>query len=231
MPLALVNRNTGSSSQAQAPAIGLSAADATKGLNEVQRKLTKSETDFSKLVRKPRKTKAEMRKFGMLSREIDRLQARKNDFTAIIDSLAPANQLIVKPESNPVSLVPSRVNSHLPVQIPAPFQYPALPALEEQKKPIIQPQPVASGSNVRLPDVHPDYKGVKMDFEDENDGMSSDDTELPQNVLAALRAAAADPTGYGENFDADGNFHGRGRDRFKGPQAKADEYAAFCSCA
>ena len=222
-PLALTNRNLASSDQVQASAPGLPIAEATVQLNEIQRKLTKAEIDFNKLTRKSRKTKAEMTKFGMLSREIDRLQARKNDYTAIIAPLAPVPQQVPKHEPIPAALVPSRVVSPLPAPLPPAFSHAAFSAIGEQKPIIHQPQPVASGSNVRLADVHLAYRDVKTDAEDD-DGMSTDGAELLDELFPAAVG------GYGENFDADGNFHGRGRDRFVGPQAKADEYAAFRPC-
>jgi hypothetical protein len=233
-PLALVNRNIANQVQASVP--GLSTTEATAQLNEVNRKLTKTEANFNKLARKLRKTKAEMTKFGMLSREIDRLQARKNDYTAIITSLAPVARQVVKAEPIPAALVHSRAISHLPVQLPTTFPNPASPPFGKEKPLIHQPQPVASGSNVRLPDVHLAYRDLKMALDDDDDGMSSDGMSsdglrLPQAMLAAMGPAAAAMAmeGYGENFDADGNFHGRGRDRFVGPQADPDEYAILIS--
>jgi hypothetical protein len=229
-PLALVNTNTANQIQASAP--GLSLTEATAQLNEINRKLTGTQADFSKLVRKPRKTKAEMTKFGRLSKEIDRLQARKNDYAAIISSLAPVPQQIVKPEPFSMALVPSHALSHLPAQLLPASHNPASLPFGEQKPLIHQPQPVASGSNVRLPDAHLAYRDVKMDSDeddddDDNDKLSSDGLGLPYDPLAAMGPVAAAIGGYGENFDADGNFHGRGRDRFTGPQADADEYAVF----
>jgi hypothetical protein len=226
-PLALANRNLASSNQVQASAPGLSVTEATVQLNEIQRKLTKAEIDFNKLTRKPRKTKAEMTKFGMLSREIDRLQARKNDYAAIISPLAPVAQQVSKHEPIPAALVPSLVVSPLPAPLPPAFSHPAFFTIGEQKPAIHQPQPIASGSNVRLADVHLAYREVKTDTDDD-DGMSTDGAELLDELFPARTATAVG--GYGENFDDDGNFHGRGRDKFVGPQAKADEYAAFRPC-
>lgn len=231
-PLALVNTNTANQVQASAP--GLSLAEATAQLNEINRKLTMTEADFKKLARKPRRTKAEMTKFGRYSREIDRLQARKNDYAAIISSLALIPQQIVKPEPFSMALVPSSVVSHLPAQLLPASHKPTSPLVAEQKPLIHQPQPIASGSNVRLPDAHLAYRDVKIDSDDDGDDnneLSSDglglpyNFELPYDPPAAMGPAAAVIGGYGENFDADGNFHGRGRDRFAGPQADADEYA------
>jgi cell pole-organizing protein PopZ len=231
-PLALVNTNTANQVQASAP--GLSLAEATAQVNEINRKLTMTEADFKKLARKPRRTKAEMTKFGRYSREIDRLQARKNDYAAIISSLALIPQQIVKPEPFSMALVPSSVVSHLPAQLLPASHKPTSPLVAEQKPLIHRPQPIASGSNVRLPDAHLAYRDVKIDSDDDGDDnneLSSDglglpyNFELPYDPPAAMGPAAAVIGGYGENFDADGNFHGRGRDRFAGPQADADEYA------
>jgi hypothetical protein len=225
-PLALINRNTAPISQVQASTPGLSMAEATAQLNEVQRKLIRTEIDFQKLARKHRKTKAEMTKFGVLSREIDRLQVRKNDYAAIIAPLAPVPRQAVKPEPIPLALVPLHVGCHPPAQLPLAFHN---PAFGEQQPIVHQRQPIASGSNIRLPDVR--LAHVKMDVDDDgdDDGMSSDGA-LPEDLRAAMGPAAASLGGYGENFDADGNFHGRGRDRFAGPQANPDEYAVFWSC-
>ena len=214
-PLAPANRNTASSSQVQTSTPGLSMTEATAQMNDIQQKLTRTELDFRRLARKKRKTKAEMTKFGKLSKDIDRLQASQNDYAAIITSLAPA------PPSIASAIVPSRVVPHLPAQFPPPFYKPAFHTFGEQKPIGYQPQPVASGSNVRLPDAWLGYGDVKMSMSNEDDEdddrMSSDEPGLPMGPPGVALG------GYGENFDSDGNFHGRGRDRFVGPRANPDE--------
>jgi hypothetical protein len=228
-PLAVINRNTGSSSEVQASVPGLSMTEATAQMDDVQQKLIRANIEFQKLARKKRKTKAEMMKFGRLSKDIDRLQARKNDYAAIVASLTPV------PQPATHSLVPARDISHLPAPFPPVPHHPAFPSLEWKKPIINQLQPIASGSNVRLPDVPLPYRDVKMDPDDDDDddddggdvGMSSDGPGLPKHVIAAMGPASAGLEGYGESFDDDGNFHGRGRDRFVGPQANPDEYVLF----
>lgn len=208
VPLASLNSNTASSSQ-QPSAVGLSLTAATAQLEDVEQRLTKTIDEFNDLARKPRKTKADLTRFGVLNKHIDRLVAKKNDCKAVITSLTHVAPNPPKREPPPF-LFPA----------PDPFDFsrvqpPVQPPFAIQQPIIHQPQPVASGSNIRLPDAMA-YRDMEVD-----DGLSSD-PDIPDHLRATLQPGVIG--GYGEGFDTDGNFHGRGRDTFAGPQANADEY-------
>lgn len=85
--------------------------------------------------------------------------------------------------------------------------------------------PIASGSNVRLSDGR--FLHSQTAFDDDDVGMSSDEdlADLPDHL--AMTLPINQPGGYGENFDQDGNFMGRGRDTFVGPKASSGEYVYF----
>lgn len=206
------NSNTASLSQVPQPsAVGLSFTTATAQLDDVERKLARTVDEFNDLASKQRKTKADLTRFGVLNKNIDRLQAKKNDYNALLTSLAPEG----------VPNLPNPVQPHSPDKKISyglsPFHFPAIPSSPFQRPVIHQPQPVASGSNIRLPDAMI-YRDNMMDADD---GMSSD-PDIPDHLRVTLQPGIMG--GYGEGFDTDGNFHGRGRDTFVGPQANADEY-------
>lgn len=159
-----------------------------------------------------------MTKFARLSREIDHLQSQKNDLVAIINSLSAPIELIPKPGpivSHHLALPPSGPAGSVPPLLPlAPaFHNYAFATNIEHKLPIQAP-PMASGSNVRLPAMQWSDDTSDEDDEDEMSG------SLPGDYMGPTAASLG---GYGPDFDQDGNFHGRGRDTFAGPQANADE--------
>jgi hypothetical protein len=81
-------------------------------------------------------------------------------------------------------------------------------------------QPVASGSNVQLPYAPAPYSYWESD--EEMMPTIADDliARVGINVLAPIRT---------DHEDDNGDFHGRGRDLYVGPQAKADECVSPCS--
>lgn len=214
-PLALINFNMAANpAQVQPGAVvpALALAEASAKYEEVSRRYTTLEAEARSS--KTRRTKVAKRRFDFLMKEMDRLQAERQRYGALIQSLVPP-----KPALRSIPYLPAR----------------ALPPLHQSslalvdRKPTIQP--VASGSNVRIPNVHT-YKDVKMGIDTTDDeAMSSDyGTEMQFEDDGETGGAALGgygEGGYGHNFDNDGNFHGRGRDTFAGPQAKADEYAPF----
>ena len=80
-------------------------------------------------------------------------------------------------------------------------------------------QPVASGSNVPLPYAHAPYS--HWDSDEEMTPAITDDliARVGIKVPAPIRT---------DHEDDNGDFHGRGRDLYVGPQAKADEYVSPC---
>ena len=80
-------------------------------------------------------------------------------------------------------------------------------------------QPVASGSNVPLPYTHAPYS--HWDSDEEMTPAITDDliARVGIKVPAPIRT---------DHEDDNGDFHGRGRDLYVGPQAKADECVSPC---
>jgi hypothetical protein len=105
------------------------------------------------------------------------------------------------------------IHTNLPVT--SAFHRPAFGSLAVKQ----QVQPVASGSNVSL---HANRGSFDMDTDDDDDDLNN----LPAAVLQRIGPIIPHlPVLQGENHhDENGDFHGRGRDLFVGPQAKADEY-------
>ncbi|KAF9465092.1 SNF2 family N-terminal domain-containing protein [Collybia nuda] len=95
-----------------------------------------------------------------------------------------------------------------------------------------QEQPVASGSNVPLHDYEEPF-GVGMDMDlDIYRGPSEDEYDpykLPTQVLQQIGPVIPYlPVLQGiDHHDENGDYHGRGRDLFRGPEAKADDIDKF----
>lgn len=210
-PLGSINSNTGALIQPKVdnppPLPAMTVEQAQIRYDEVQRKLGLKEAAFEVLRLKGRKTQADRTKFGMLSKDIDKLLIQRAECFAALASARDRQMAYIAPTFGNI-------------QLPPPFHNPAFPTFQD-RKPVIQQAPaIASGSNVRLPTVPiPNPFHVKMDMDDDE----SDDEEMmfPQPIIPL--AGDVD-----ERFDDQGNFYGRGRDRFVGPQANAEEYAFVC---
>lgn len=208
-PLAFIDFNTGAMAtqlqpqpQLQPPA--LTQSEILAKLEDVSRRYAAKEADSRLLV--VRRSKVDKRRFNTLKREMDRLHIERQRYSALLQSLLVPQSRLETPKS------PARLTVAPPN---AAFNVP-------DRKPFIQP--VASGSNIRIPDVHiPDvhrYRDTKMGNDTTDDeGMASDVNMVPRLPASAMNEEQP----YGENFDSDGNWFGRGRDTFAGPQANPDE--------
>lgn len=211
-PLALVNANTSASHKALAPppppvdipaireqiaSIGGTISHFQNLLDNAQRKRTKS--------------KAAIRNIAAYANTLDRLRRQKQELTASI----PSSSLI---KHSPTKASFS-VKSDPSLPAPPPFYHPAFDG-----KPIMQQQPIASGSKAparallsyRVPGAY-----------DSDDDMNVDPSAaVLQSVVQKGAIPNIAPIANADNFDANGDFFGRGRDMFVGPQAKADEYVS-----
>lgn len=222
-PLATVDRNN----KAPPPA-------ANSQLEELDRTLAQKRNALYVFSGHRRRTKDDKRRFTSLSKEIDRLLVRRNVLVAQIAAAAPPApapapalvpaprsllQPAVKPEVNQSGFgvfAGPNMNQLQPQAQMQPYAF-SLPLKGDQRHAIaanpLYPQPaVASGSNVRLPDIP-----GKMDVDED------EDHHVPPDVHFNLGMHYEDENGYGEDFDQDGNWKGRGRDRFVGPTAARDE--------
>lgn len=123
------------------------------------------------------------------------------------------------------------VQSYPATEIPASYTSPP-PTLKhepEEKKPFIQTNPLASRSRVSLPfnanNVHPQPEFLRYDSEPyESDASSQAPPGMApiQNLLDRVGINVPPPIDN-DAIDDNGDYHGRGRDLFEGPQAKHDE--------
>ncbi|KAL1667297.1 SNF2 family N-terminal domain-containing protein [Schizophyllum commune] len=153
---------------------------------------------------------------------VGRLSTKANPFPGhgrvlksepIVGPLPPINRIPAKPEpsSSKVKL------ESLALRLPR-----AKPRAAARRR----SSPIASGSDVHLP---PSSLPPSSDFDYDMDVDSDAADVMPETVLNKFGEAIPNiaPVGGWENFDAEGNFHGRGRDHFQGPQAKADDIEKF----
>lgn len=145
------------------------------------------------------------------NQEIQRLHRLKEEYTASIPNISLMKRM------RPLSMLPSITEPEprvMSLNAPPLFHNPIFGRL-----PVAQlPQPVASGSNVHLPTVPGvGYMGAIDDYYGPPDAFM-------ERIGPVVPTIA--PHRNANNFDENGDFFGRGRDTFVGPQAKADEYDA-----
>ena len=209
-PLATVDRNNA------VPPVARSE------LEEIDRILAQKRDEMYVFSGHRRRTKEDKARFTWLSKEIDHLLLRRNMLIAQIAATAPPAQALVpatlslqpavKLEAvQSGSGVPAGPNRYQPYTQMQPYAL-GLPPTEDRKPVAVPPTlAMASGSNVRLPDV-----SSKMDVDGE-------DHYIPPNIHFVHEMYDGDRNGYGKDYDQDGNWMGRGRDRFVGPTAAKDE--------
>ncbi|KIJ63774.1 hypothetical protein HYDPIDRAFT_155277 [Hydnomerulius pinastri MD-312] len=94
-----------------------------------------------------------------------------------------------------------------------PFHIPVIPKTEPDVK--MFNLPVASGSNVRM-----EQTNYRRGYSDESDA------DMDGHMDGLVNPAWSD-----ERFDSDGDFYGRGKDRFVGPVANPDDISKFLMAA
>ncbi|TRM55791.1 SNF2 family N-terminal domain-containing protein [Schizophyllum amplum] len=206
-------------------------------IEEVAREVAQLQRSLQRLRHKSKPSKAEqtrMLKLDLKVKELNERKQRLSDSLPNLLSLAPTSlkrtnsRLAMTPsfsrvptDQKPVVLnanpFPGRVK---PEPIRAIKPEPVSRSLARMKFSSPAAKPVASGSNVRLPSSP---SGMDVDTD------TDDDDEMPESVVNRYGQAIPQiaPVGGWENYDAEGNFHGRGRDLFEGPQAKADDIEKF----
>ncbi|KZP29288.1 hypothetical protein FIBSPDRAFT_917412 [Athelia psychrophila] len=213
MPLTFIDFNMGAMAtqlqrqpQFQPPA--LTQSEILAKLEDVNRRYAAKEADSRLLV--VRRSKVDKRRFTTLKREMDRLHVERQRYSALLQSLsAPQTRLEIPKTPARLTLAPPNTAFNI-----------------QDRKPIIQP--VASGSNVRMPDVYiPNVHGYR-DIKTGNDTTDDEGMASDVNMVPGLPASAMnDEQPYGENYDSNGNWFGRGRDTFVGPQANPDDINQF----
>lgn len=164
---------------------------------------TKTEA-IDRLRRKSRKTKSDLTRIDNLTRELSQLKRLKDQYNATIPSMSPIKRTVsrvtvnVAPKPEPTALIVAQImKDHTPAT----------------------QAPIASGS--RLPGHY--------SLDNEEDGDSDMDVDMNNPVLQRILNKIPDIARLpgAENYDSNGDYHGRGKDMFRGPQAKADDIDKF----
>ncbi|KAG6905532.1 hypothetical protein DXG01_002192 [Tephrocybe rancida] len=175
----------------------------------IQDAITTQETILYRLSCKRSLTNVDTRRIDMARTSLFSLRRRKDELNTSIPNVSPIKRTLSRPQ---VPNLPFQDDKAVLPQINVHFWQ----AASTQ-------QPVASGSNVRLPGGYDeDDENMDVDPHEYNDNLAAVVLQrigpmIPQ--IAPLRGA--------ESFDDNGDFHGRGRDSFVGPQAKADDIDKF----
>ncbi|KAI0938712.1 hypothetical protein AcV5_000330 [Taiwanofungus camphoratus] len=203
-PLTPVNHNSGLAQQRGTVAMpDFDTADTRAKLADVQTRITRLQVVLAKVRRKAQKTRADITRIVKYERELKELRASKHKLNAAI---------------------PSAVHAH------------SADAAKMEMKHLVADyasmQPIASGSNVRLPPAR-----IQSAYSAALNALHTP-VVVPQNDIVTPGIARAianigrmdyvdDEKDMDERFDEDGNFYGRGRDTFAGPVAKADDIDKF----
>ncbi|KAF8647982.1 hypothetical protein AX16_006412, partial [Volvariella volvacea WC 439] len=212
-------------------------------LRDLQEKISAKQNALDRLTRKRRLTKGEKTRIINLSAEIAKLQAEKAECHSAIPTVnsdKPPSCLMkrnsntsVKMESNPVKLEPQPSLSlpmhSLPMQslpIPPSFQHHS-----HLRGPIVTPLPQTdtSVSTRKRPLDSDDLEDGEYSGSDEELQWLSDDLEIIRAGRVMEKTGPIIPhlSAMDDGRDSNGDWHGRGRDTFVGPQAKADDIDKF----
>jgi len=222
MPLAQVDRNTDPSETIVARPSIQSVEDARAKLQSVQVQISREQNTLDRVTRKSKKTKADLRMIASCTRLLDHYRMLKNRYNAQIPNMSPVKRTLSKP------LIPIPVKAETSESVKL---SPSLSPFALDRKPVVpHAQAIATGSNVRLPHLASASwrEGIPNNTDDEMDvdeNMSEEARAAPvlQRVIAANAIPAIAPLMGAGHHDENGDFHGRGKDLFVGPQAKADE--------
>ncbi|KAJ7484700.1 SNF2 superfamily protein [Mycena latifolia] len=230
VPLAQVNRNTMVAKTeprpAPIPARAVDVADIRAKIDSTQSQISHIQNLHDRIQRKRKKTKADATRLSHFATELVRLRKEKAEYDASLPrATSPIkrtlSKVLAKTESLPkfpVGPPPAFYNPALGAVKPKPEPFNQLPGafppLPFNAKPAIQHNAAASSSKARaLPSLESD------------DEMEVDPVITLNKYLHAIPDIA--PIGGVDHSDANGDYHGRGRDAFLGPQAKADDIDKF----
>ncbi|TFK67589.1 hypothetical protein BDN72DRAFT_898843 [Pluteus cervinus] len=214
-PLSSVNSNSLISMD------GNAVTDLRQRIREIQEQLSPIQTALDRLRVKRRPSKADRTRIVNLTQQMNRLNVMKAEYIAAIPAASP----VKKPQSKalPYSNQPA---------LPAPFHV-------ADRKPVVQPlpQPVASGSNAvinnpRMPNIRPPpiFSESESDPEADYDmdAWDSGDENIVNEALEHIGPIIPNVFALDDSaHDSNGDWHGRGRDTFVGPRAKADDIEKF----
>ncbi|KAI0342316.1 hypothetical protein BDW22DRAFT_1395176 [Trametopsis cervina] len=185
--------------------------DTREKLADVQRQLVRVKRDLVRAEDKRHKTKTDYTRIAKLERERGELQAQKEGLNVAIPSMHTHDP---QPPTFPAA---SGSN------VDASSSYRDMVADDRDffiNFPSVQyAQPVASGSNVDVQQAR--SMAVMLDGEEYHTGAYADPALVPPTSTLFGR-----PVDHGA-WDRDGDFHGRGKDHFAGPVARADDINDF----
>ncbi|KAF7302742.1 SNF2 superfamily protein [Mycena chlorophos] len=183
------------------------AQDARDKINEILKSIMNKQSILDRIKYSKSKSKAKVTRMRTLELEIALLRQQKQRLDASIPRVAsPTKRNVVKTESRP--------------ELPLPL-FPKLedvkPKLEDIKPVIPRPRPAVPSSS-RFPGAY--------DSDSDDDMMDVDPSVNIVNQFANVLPNIA-PTAGVDHQDENGDYHGRGRDMFQGPQARADDIDKF----
>ncbi|KAJ6499605.1 SNF2 superfamily protein [Mycena vitilis] len=213
-----VNRNVAAKKEPLPSIPTIDVEEIRRKIASTQMQISHIQSLYDMLVRRKNKSKTLMTRMSHHAIELKRLKTVKADLDASLPRAASpikrtTSQILGKTESLP-RLPPPFYNPALTVTKPKNEPFPALPFDVKPRAPV---NAIASGSKGPLPRALPTF--------DSDDDMEVD----PVVTLNKYRHAIPDiaPIGGTDHNDENGDYHGRGRDTFQGPQAKADDIDKF----
>ncbi|KAJ6631188.1 SNF2 family N-terminal domain-containing protein [Mycena sp. CBHHK59/15] len=206
IPLSQVNHDTAvvKNETLPVPQTPVDVGEVREQIKATQSKISHYQELYDRVQRKKRKSKTDLTRMRQHASELNRLQKLKDEYDASLPRAASplrrtSSKVITKTESLPK--LPMFYNPGLGSKAkaePSSYLPPAFPRPFGDTKPVIERiNAVASGS-----------KGP-----------------VPMYVRHAIPDIA--PLGGVDHQDANGDYYGRGRDTFHGPQAKADDIDKF----
>ncbi|KAJ7721949.1 SNF2 superfamily protein [Mycena maculata] len=224
-PLAQVNRNTvvAKTEPVPVPLPALDVDDIRRKIDSTQTQITHLQALYDRILRKRKRTKADMTRLTHHASELTRLRKLKEQYDASLPRAASpvkrtASKVLTMTESFPKLPPPGFYN---PAVAAAKFKaesFSQMPgSFPGDIKSVVQHNAVASGSKGPGPRALPSI--------DSGDEMEIDPLVTLNKYLHAIPNIA--PVGGQDHHDENGDYHGRGRDTFMGPQAKADDIDKF----
>jgi len=231
-PLAAVNRNTGFTNWQNdltlphLPPTPSSVEETRAKIESVQLLISKQQSAYNHYVTKKRMSKGDMTRLRNCHEELKRLRMLKEEYSAAIPAMSKRTLSktpsffgagTAKPEpetkTNVLWSTPAHSLLHNPVVPKAPV--------------VKQPQSQLVASSSKLASLSAPDPSDNEDDEMLGQGIYGLPNVLMNRIGPIVPVIA--PTANADNFDDNGDFYGRGRDTFMGPQAKADEYVVFFS--
>lgn len=216
VPFGTTHANTESASTSD------SIEDTRRRIEDIQLQLGNQRKMRDTILRKKRKTKTDLTRLSKLETSIRDLEAQSNELRQSLPQMAP-----VRRGASSRSLFPVKAEPSLPM----------IPKAEAGVMPFVNPafagaSALASSSKRGLPGLPgiPGIGGLPKPEPDDDDAMDVDPVVGQAAILKSVTGSYIPyvaPVANADSFDDNGDFHGRGRDTFQGPVARADEYVVL----